>query len=48
MVTMDSIVELSGRIAREFQPERIILFGSHAYGTDTYESDVGLLKGCRS
>ncbi len=43
MVTMDSIVELSGRIAREFQPERIILFGSHAYGTDTHESDVDLL-----
>ncbi len=43
MVTLDSIVELSGRIAREFQPERIILFGSHACGTAAGESDVDLL-----
>ncbi len=44
MVTLDSIVELSGRIAREFQPERIILFGSHACGTTAGESDVDLFS----
>jgi predicted nucleotidyltransferase len=40
---MERIVELSRRIAREFQPERIILFGSHAYGTASADSDVDLL-----
>lgn len=31
------------KIADEFQPEKIILFGSHAYGTPTPESDLDLL-----
>ena len=31
------------RIARELQPEKIILFGSYAYGTPTPHSDVDLL-----
>ena len=43
MVTQSSIVELSNRIAQEFQPERIVLFGSHAYGTAGADSDVDLL-----
>lgn len=43
MVAMSSILELSGKIAREFEPERIILFGSHAYGTPREYSDVDLL-----
>lgn len=30
-------------VAREFRPEKIILFGSHAYGTPTEDSDVDLL-----
>jgi predicted nucleotidyltransferase len=30
-------------IAAEFHPERIILFGSYAYGTPHEESDVDLL-----
>src|SRR5436190_22201513 len=30
-------------IAREFRPEKIILFGSYAYGTPTSDSDVDLL-----
>jgi predicted nucleotidyltransferase len=37
------IAELSERIVREFQPERIILFGSHAYGQPGPDSDVDLL-----
>ena len=43
MVEMDKIRLLSERIAREFHPERIILFGSYAYGTPTDDSDVDLL-----
>lgn len=31
------------RIVRRFHPERIILFGSHARGTATADSDVDLL-----
>ena len=31
------------RIAEEFKPEKIILFGSHAYGHPTPESDLDLL-----
>jgi len=30
-------------VAREFRPEKIILFGSHAYGKPTPNSDVDLL-----
>ena len=43
MADRKSIAELSERIAREFRPERIILFGSHARGTATEDSDVDLL-----
>ena len=37
------IKELSKQIAREFQPQKIILFGSHAYGKPAWDSDVDLL-----
>jgi predicted nucleotidyltransferase len=30
-------------IAREFQPQKIVLFGSYAYGRPTVDSDVDLL-----
>jgi predicted nucleotidyltransferase len=30
-------------VVREFQPEKIILFGSYAYGNPTWDSDVDLL-----
>ncbi len=43
MIATKEIDELSGRIAREFDPERIILFGSYAYGTPAEDSDVDLL-----
>jgi len=43
MANQKSIMELSQRIVREFQPERIILFGSYAYGEPGPESDVDLL-----
>ena len=37
------IKRLCAEIAREFSPERIILFGSQAYGEPTAESDIDLL-----
>ena len=43
MIDEKKITELGERIAREFQPERIILFGSYAYGTPRPDSDVDLL-----
>src|SRR5205809_6612410 len=43
----DVPMRVIGRFARDeaerFQPERIILFGSHAYGTPHADSDVDLL-----
>ncbi|MDP6356257.1 MAG: nucleotidyltransferase domain-containing protein [Planctomycetota bacterium] len=43
MITRETIEELSDRIAEEFQPEQIILFGSFAYGHPGPDSDVDLL-----
>jgi predicted nucleotidyltransferase len=43
MVDQRLISELSERIIREFHPERIILFGSYAYGQPRPDSDVDLL-----
>jgi uncharacterized protein len=40
---MAYIRRLCKRIAEAYQPEKIILFGSHAYGKPTPESDVDLL-----
>ncbi|MGH9836194.1 MAG: nucleotidyltransferase domain-containing protein [Blastocatellia bacterium] len=37
------IEDVCQRIAEEFKPEKIILFGSHAYGQPTPESDLDLL-----
>jgi predicted nucleotidyltransferase len=43
MISTALIEEVAERIVREFNPERIILFGSHAYGTPGPDSDVDLL-----
>jgi predicted nucleotidyltransferase len=43
MVEMKDLQELTDRIAREFHPERIILFGSYASGNPSPDSDVDLL-----
>jgi predicted nucleotidyltransferase len=43
MIDMNAIREVTERIVQECQPERIILFGSYAYGTPTPDSDVDLL-----
>ena len=36
------IEEIVRRLTAEFDPERIILFGSHAWGTPTKDSDIDL------
>jgi predicted nucleotidyltransferase len=43
MIEMDRIEHLSDRIAKEFHPQRIILFGSYADGAPRPDSDVDLL-----
>jgi uncharacterized protein len=43
MVELEDIQKLTERIARAYRPERIILFGSYAYGSPGEESDVDLL-----
>jgi uncharacterized protein len=43
MVSMQAIDEFAQRIAEQLQPERIVLFGSHATGTAGPDSDVDLL-----
>jgi predicted nucleotidyltransferase len=43
MIANTEIRQMAEQIAREFDPERIILFGSHAYGTPRSDSDLDLL-----
>jgi predicted nucleotidyltransferase len=43
MASMAEIRAVAQRIGREFRPRRVILFGSHAYGKPTADSDVDLL-----
>jgi uncharacterized protein len=43
MTTMTQIRDLSRRIADQFRPDKIILFGSYATGHPTADSDVDLL-----
>ena len=40
MVDMQQIEALSQQISEQFNPDRIILFGSYAYGETTDDSDV--------
>jgi predicted nucleotidyltransferase len=43
MIPMQQINEVGRRIADEYRPERILLFGSYAWGAPTPDSDVDLL-----
>ena len=43
MSTQTAIRKMVTRIARQFKPEKIVLFGSHARGTAGPDSDVDLL-----
>jgi predicted nucleotidyltransferase len=42
-VTIAVIRRYARQIVERFQPDRIVLFGSHAYGTPHADSDVDLL-----
>jgi predicted nucleotidyltransferase len=42
-IPLAAIRRFARRIAERFQPDKIILFGSYAYGTPHNESDVDLL-----
>src|SRR5713226_7643847 len=42
-IPLSAIKRFARQIAEKFQPEKIILFGSYAYGTPHEESDVDLL-----
>ena len=37
------LTEMTRRLVQEFQPEQVILFGSHAWGRPDCDSDVDLL-----
>ncbi len=43
MIPREHIQEMSNRIVDAFRPERVILFGSYAYGKPTETSDVDVL-----
>ncbi len=42
-IPMRAIRAVVKQVAEKFQPEKVILFGSYAYGTPKAESDVDLL-----
>lgn len=42
-VKLEAIEAIADQIAEAFQPERIVLFGSYAYGEPGPDSDVDLL-----
>jgi uncharacterized protein len=43
MIVQEEIKKFGQLIAERFSPEKIILFGSFAYGTPTADSDVDIL-----
>ena len=43
MVSRSAIKKFTDEVARRFKPEKIILFGSCAYGKPTADSDVDVL-----
>ena len=43
MIAAEQIEEITKRIINNYKPEKIILFGSYAYGTPNEDSDLDLL-----
>ena len=43
MMTQRQIKDFGQRLAREFKPSKVVLFGSYAYGRPGPDSDVDLL-----
>ncbi len=48
MIKLSDIKIIASQIAQEFHPEKILLFGSYAYGEPTPNSDVDLLVSMRT
>jgi len=42
-ITQRTISSFARQVARQFNPQKIILFGSYAYGKPTEDSDVDIL-----
>lgn len=42
-IPQELLQEVTRRLVAEFEPEQVILFGSHAWGAPTEDSDVDLL-----
>lgn len=42
-ITPEAIEQIVRRIVEQFHPQKVILFGSYAYGTPDEDSDVDLL-----
>src|SRR5437867_12118017 len=42
-MTADTLQQVTEQIATRFEPQKVILFGSHAYGMPDQDSDVDLL-----
>ena len=43
IVTERDIADVVAQIVERFHPQKVVLFGSYAYGTPTLDSDVDLL-----
>lgn len=43
MIAQESIQTVVNQIAQQFRPDKVILFGSYAYGQPNEDSDVDLL-----
>lgn len=43
MITNEQINSVANTIVANYRPQKIILFGSYAYGTPTPDSDIDLL-----
>ena len=42
-IPLRTIRRFARRVAEQFRPEKIILFGSHAYGQPNADSDVDIV-----
>lgn len=43
MIDLSTVQDFCQEVAEKFQPDKIILFGSYAYGEPTVDSDIDLL-----
>ena len=43
MISRNDIQQFVDNVVRQFRPTKVILFGSHAYGRPTADSDVDLM-----